>query len=153
MFYLQGRSRSIASVLIAACVLWLGHPASAQTVSVSLSLTKYDTVVHGSAGAYVGVSPGVLHVHVGDRVVFVNDDNKVHTATGLTESVAFPEDPHWTDEALRAGGAIGSGAWSTGELKSGASSVPILAKKSGTYLFGCFFDYSAGMRGEIVVEP
>ena len=26
-------------------------------------------------------------------------------------------------------------------------------KKTGKYLYGCFYDYSAGMRGEIIVDP
>jgi plastocyanin len=83
----------------------------------------------------------------------VNDDVKMHTVTSLPESSTFPDDPHWTDDVLRPFGAIGDGAWSTGELKSGATSKPIAVKKSGKYLYGCFYDYSAGMRGEIVVDP
>jgi plastocyanin len=101
----------------------------------------------------VGVSPGVVHVHVGDEIVFANDDVKSHTVTSLPESSTFPDDPHWTDDVLRPSGAIGSGSWTTGELKPGASSKPIAVKKAGRYLYGCFYDYSAGMRGEIVVDP
>jgi plastocyanin len=155
MFYLEGRPKAVGAALLAiACVLWAtGLPARAQTVLVSLSLAKYDSVKHGQAGDFVGVSPGVVHVHVGDQIVFVNDDVKMHTVTSLPESSTFPDDPHWTDDVLRPFGAIGDGAWSTGELKSGATSKPIAVKKSGKYLYGCFYDYSAGMRGEIVVDP
>jgi plastocyanin len=155
MFYLEGRPKALGAALLAiACVLWASAlPVRAQTVTVSLSLAKYDTVKHGQAGDFVGVSPGVVHVHVGDEIVFANDDVKSHTVTSLPESSTFPDDPHWTDDVLRPSGAIGSGSWTTGELKPGASSKPIAVKKAGRYLYGCFYDYSAGMRGEIVVDP
>ncbi len=155
MFYLVGRSKALGAALLAfACALWAaGLPAQAQTVTVSLSLAKYDTIKHSQAGDFVGVSPGVVHVHVGDQIVFVNDDVKMHTVTSLPETSTFPDDPHWTDDVLRPSGAIGAGAWSTGELKPGTSSKPIAVKNPGKYLYGCFYDYSAGMRGEIVVDP
>jgi plastocyanin len=155
MFYLEGRPKKLGAALVAvACVLWAaGMPARAETITVSLSLAKYDTVKHGQAGDFVGVSPGTVHVHVGDEIVFENDDVKSHTVTAIPDSSTFPDDPHWTDDALHQSGAIGSGTWSTGELKPGASSKPIAVKKTGKYLYGCFYDYSAGMRGEIIVDP
>lgn len=155
MFYLKGRSGAVGIALGAiTCVLWASAlPASAQTVFVSLSLAKYDSVKHSPAGDTVGVSPSVVRVHVGDEIVFSNDDVKAHTVTALPDSGSFPQDPHWTDDVLRPTGSIGSAMWTTGELKPGASSKPIPVKKAGKYLYGCFFDYSAGMRGEIIVEP
>ncbi|HKW44226.1 MAG TPA: hypothetical protein VJN22_01130 [Candidatus Eremiobacteraceae bacterium] len=155
MFYLQGRIRAAIFALAAvSCLTWFGvSPVKAQTVVVSLSLAKYDSIKHGQAGDFVGVSPGVIHAHVGDQLVFTNDDVKVHTVTALPDASTFPDDPHWTDDVIRPFGAIGAGPWSTGEIKPGASSKPIPVKKAGKYLYGCFYDYSAGMRGEIVVEP
>jgi plastocyanin len=155
MFYLEGRPKKLGAALLAiACVSWAaGQPAQAQTVTISLSLARYESVKHGQAGDFFGVSPGVVHVHVGDQIVFTNEDVKVHTVTSLPESSTFPDDPHWTDEVLRPSGVIGSGPWTTGELKPGASSKPIAVKKAGKYLYGCFYDYSAGMRGEIIVDP
>ncbi|HEY5094056.1 MAG TPA: hypothetical protein VII69_02955 [Candidatus Eremiobacteraceae bacterium] len=155
MFYLKGRHGPLRVALGAiACVLLAhGAPASAQTLTISLSLAKYDVVKHSPAGDFVGVSPGVLHVHVGDAIIFNNEDVKAHTVVALPDSGAFPDDPHWTDDVLRQTGYIGDAMWSTGELKPGASSKPIQVKKAGKYLYGCFIDYSAGMRGEIVVDP
>lgn len=155
MFYLMGRIGVIAVALCAAFgALWAAAtPGQAQTVTVSLSLAKYDSVKHGQAGDFVGVSPGVLRVHVGDQIVFVNDDVKAHTVTSLPDSSSFPQDPHWTDDVLRPSGAIGAGAWTSGEIKPGASARPIAVKKAGKYLYGCFYDYSAGMRGEIIADP
>jgi plastocyanin len=120
---------------------------------VSLSLSKYSSVQNIEAGSTVGVRPGLIRVHVGDRVVFVNDDTDHHTATALVNAATFVDDPRWTDEALHATGAIGAGFWSTGDLAPGQKSQPLVARKAGTFLFGCFFDYGAGMRGEIIVEP
>jgi len=147
----------IAALVAAAAVAALPQSAVARgdggPVVVSLSLSKYTAVHNLDGGSAVGVRPDVVHVHVGDRVVFVNDDTDHHTATALVNAATFVDDPRWTDDALRASGQIGSGFWSTGDLAPGQRSAPLTAKKPGTYLFGCFFDYGAGMRGEIVVEP
>ncbi len=126
---------------------------SAQTDFITLSLTRYAKVGQIDAGQFVGVSPGRVVIHVGDSIVFQNADTRHHTATGIAEETTFPDNPRWTDNALQAGGKIGAGAWSTGDLAPGAHSSPVIATKPGTYLYGCFFDYSAGMRGEIVVQP
>ncbi len=154
------RSRSLAqaailTVLVAAAVVTPAAQAlsAGAPVIVTLDLTRYSSVAHLDAGAYAGVSPGRIVVHVGQMVVFVNSDARHHTATSLGEASEFPQDPRWTDSALKASGTIGSGAWTTGDIAPGARSSPIAATRAGTYLYGCFYDYSAGMRGEIVVEP
>ncbi len=127
--------------------------AAVSSVTVTLDLTRYPKVAQLDAGEYAGLSPGRVVIHVGDSVVFANSDSRHHTATFLGEGQTFPASPRWTDSALHASGSIGSGAWSTGDLAPGSRSSPISATKPGTYLYGCFFDYSAGMRGEIVVQP
>jgi len=127
--------------------------ASAATVEVDLGLTRYPAVRHLDAGSYSGVSEGRVVVHVGDAVVFVNRDADGHHTASALPGNRFPADPRFTDAALRAGGSIGPAAWSTGDLAPGMRSQPIVAGSPGTYLYGCFYDYQAGMRGEIVVEP
>ena len=142
---------SAAAVLLAA-----SSPVQARDggpVVVTLSLSKYPSVQALDPGSSVGVHPGLVRVHVGDRIVFVNDDSDHHTATALLDAATYVDDPRWTDDALHQTGAIGNGFWSTGDLAPGQRSAPIVARKAGTYLYGCFFDYGAGMRGEIVVEP
>lgn len=129
-----------------------GATAQADGATVTLSITRFGQVHRIDAGDYFGASPGVVRVKVGDRVTFVNEDAKHHTATGIVGARSFVPDPHWTDAALGAAGAIGGGAWSTGDLAPGKSAT-VMTAKPGTYLWGCFFEYSAGMRGEIVVEP
>lgn len=156
--HIEHQNDSIPSLLICATMLGLASllmaaPAEAASRVVTLDLTRYSSVGHLSAGDYAGVSPGRVVVHVGDFIVFANGDSRHHTATSLGETSAFPRDPHWTDAVLHASGSIGAGSWSSGDIAPGARSAPMVATKAGTYLYGCFFDYSAGMRGEIVVQP
>jgi plastocyanin len=150
------RASSVLAACLAALVMSVplspARTAPAQTI-VTLNLTRFAKVARIDAGEIAGVSPGRVVVHLGDEIVFLNSDNRNHTATSLPDATAFPENPQWTDGALRASGKIGEANWSTGELSPGARSAPIVAAKAGTYLYGCFFDYSAGVRGEIVVEP
>lgn len=152
VFYYRGRFGVLALSAAALLVLAASGPAQADTFTVSLSLAKFAAVVHTSAGDAVGISPAVLRIHVGDRVIFKNDDTHAHTATGLA-GTTFVDDPMWTDASTRPSTTIDTGQWSTGEIRPGASSPVLLAKTPGTFLYGCFFDYSAGMRGEIIVEP
>ncbi len=145
---------ALGLALLGAAVIAGSSPASAQTaIQVTLNLSRYSTVQHAPAGQYAGVSPGVIRVHVGDYVVFYNSDSAHHTATSIAGATTFPEEPRWSVSVLKASGSIGSDNWSTGDLAPGARSAPIEASKAGTYLYGCFFDYSAGMRGVIIVEP
>ena len=121
--------------------------------TVNPNITKYAKVEHSAAGDYVGVSQGVVTLHVGDHLVFVNSDTRHHTATFIAGATKFPQEPRWGADQLKANGSIGGPAWSTGDLAPGERSAPLTASKAGTYLYGCFFDYSAGMRGVVVVEP
>jgi plastocyanin len=150
-------ARSVACLVFAVACLY-GQPrtiarAEVTPVTVTLDLGRYANIERLPAGPYAGVSPGRVVVHVGEAVVFINSDTRHHTATSLVDATRFPQDPRWTDSALRASGSIGNGMWSSGDLAPGARSAPIAATRAGTYLYGCFFDYSAGVRGEIVVEP
>lgn len=148
----RGAIATAAAVLSLVLSAGTSSVAAGSPVVVTLSLDRFAKVTHLDAGDSVGISPAVVHVHVGDALVFVNGDQVAHhTATGLP-STRFSE-PRWTQAALTQSGTIGAQAWSTGDLAPGARSAPIAASTAGTYLYGCFFHYSAGMRGEIVVEP
>src|SRR5579872_3597300 len=78
------------------------------TTTVTLNLTKYSKVEHASAGDYVGVSPGIVTMHVGDHVVFVNGDTRHHTATFIAGSTTFPPEPRWGADQLKPNGSIGA---------------------------------------------
>jgi plastocyanin len=145
----------LAAAIAAALMLGVepGAQAANAPVVVTLSLDHYAKLTHLEAGDSIGVAPAVVHVHIGDTIVFVNGDQQAHhTATGLSGATRFGE-PRWTDAVLKPFGTIGAQPWSSGELAPGASSAPMVASSPGAFLYGCFFHYSAGMRGEIIVEP
>ncbi len=146
---------ALVGTLTLAALVNLNAPArpAGAPVIITLDLGRYSQVGHLDAGPYAGVSSGRVVVRVGDSVVFVNSDSRRHTATSLGDATVFPKDPHWTDSALRASGTISGAGWSTGDLAPGTRSAPIAVTQAGTYLYGDFYDYSAGVRGEIVVKP
>jgi len=144
----------LAAVMLAALTPASGlRAAGAQAVQINLSLDRYAKVAHLAEGDSVGIAPPVVTVHVGDAIVFVNDDATAHhTATGLPGATRFSE-PRWSAAALKPSGSLGPAAWSTGDIAPGAKSAVMVASTPGTFLYGCFFHYSAGMRGEIIVQP
>jgi plastocyanin len=153
MSSMVGRGARLAAVALALVLPTGGALAASAPAQINLSLDRYTKIAHLAAGDSVGVAPPVLTVHVGDAIVFVNDDAGAHhTATGLPGATRFSE-PRWSDAVLKPLGTIGPDQWSTGDLAPGAKSAPMLASVAGTYLYGCFFHYSAGMRGAIVVQP
>src|ERR1039457_3978618 len=111
-----GRIVQSGALLAFAFASWLPIPAQSAHVTIPPSLARYAKVTQLSAGGSVGVSPVVATIHVGDSVVFVNEDQKSHhTATGLVGAARFSE-PRWSDAMLNANGSIGPGASSTGDL-------------------------------------
>ena len=124
--------------------------AAAATTTIDVSLTSSSTAAtaYGSAG---GFAPVVTTVALGSSVRFVNVDSFSHTSTSLT-SATFPAASPFGSSALNLSGSTLSGGWTSGTLGAGTASQPLLADKAGTYLYGCFFHYSAPMRGAIVVK-
>jgi plastocyanin len=152
MFSMVGRAALLTAVL-AVFLPGGGSLAADAPTQIHLSLDRYTSITHLTAGDSVGLSPPTITVHVGDAIVFVNDDAGAHhTATGLLGANRFSE-PRWSAAVLKPLGAIGPNQWSTGDLAPGARSAPMLANVAGTFLYGCFFHYTAGMRGTIVVRP
>lgn len=122
--------------------------AASTTVDVSLTSSVVATTPFGTSG---GFAPAVVDVAVGTTIRFVNVDSFAHTATSLS-GTSFPAtSPFDAAAQLMAGGTL-SGGWSTGTLGAGNGSQVLLADKPGTYLYGCFFHYTAPMRGAIVVH-
>ncbi len=93
-----------------------------------------------------GYTPAQAKIHVGDHVVFLNIDDKPHTAT-LRLAESFPA------SATKPSGHVLSQAWSTGDIKADGQSAPLLADKVGTYTYGCVHHFSDGQRGTIIVVP
>ncbi|HZX68245.1 MAG TPA: plastocyanin/azurin family copper-binding protein [Candidatus Elarobacter sp.] len=122
-------------------------PAST-TIDVSLTSSVVSSTPYGSSG---GFSPAITSVPVGASIRFVNVDSFDHTSTAIS-GTSFPSSSPFDATAQLMSGATLSGGWSTGTLGAGNGSQILLADKAGTYLYGCFFHYSAPMRGAIVVH-
>ena len=122
--------------------------AATTTIDVSLTSSSVASTAYGSAG---GFAPVVTTVALGSSVRFVNVDSFSHTSTSLG-SATFPSSSPFGGSALNLSGNTLSGGWSSGTLGAGTASQPLLADKAGTYLYGCFFHYSAPMRGAIIVK-
>jgi plastocyanin len=87
--------------------------------SVSLALGEPAATVHMQNATF---SPANVTVHVGDTVLFVNDDVNDHTVTGKN--------------------------WQSGNIASGKS-WEYTFNEAGTYTYAC--DYHPWMKGSITV--
>jgi plastocyanin len=118
------------------------------TIDVSLTSSTVTSTPYGDAG---GFTPVVTTVALGSTVRFLNVDSFSHTASSLS-GTSFPASSPLGSAALNVAGNTLSGGWSSGTLGAGTASQPLLADKTGTYLYGCFFHYGSPMRGAIVVR-
>ncbi len=125
-----------------------GAVAASITIDVSLTSSVVTATPYGTSGAF---SPAVATVPVGATIRFVNVDSFGHTATSLS-GTSFPAASPFDASAQLMSGTTLSGGWSSGTLGAGNGSQVLLADKAGTYLYGCFFHYTAPMRGAIVVR-
>ncbi len=124
----------------------------AQITKIDVSLSAFG-LQSTPAGSALGFSPEVTTVRVGSGIQFVNVDNTSHTATAIVGATTFPATTPFTASAIDASSTANlSSSWSSGTLQAGASSQIFLVDRPGTYLFGCFFHYSGGMRGAIVAH-
>jgi plastocyanin len=127
-----------------------GSVTSVTTIDVSIAAFGAQTTPAGSA---LGFSPAVVTIPVGSGVRFVNVDNTSHTATAIPGASTFPSTSPFSASALQPGSTSAlSGAWGAGVLQAGSSSGIFVANTAGTYLYGCFFHYSGGMRGVIIAH-
>lgn len=123
---------------------------SVTTIDVSIAAFALESTPLGDAR---GFSPEVTNVSVGSGVQFVNVDNTEHTATSIPGATAFPAVSPFGVSALQPTANVGiSGSWGAGGLEPGQTSQVFVVNKPGTYIYGCFFHYSGGMRGAIVAK-
>lgn len=127
-----------------------GGPVTGSTVTIDVNLTN-DPAGATPAGIGAGYAPVATTVAVGDGIRFHNTDGFAHTATAIA-GAAFPTAFPFSAAALVASGTTLSGGFSTGSLAAGASSQRLVADRTGTYLFGCFYHYGSPMRAAIVVR-
>jgi plastocyanin len=120
-------------------------------VTINVSLTQFGATPT-PYGTSLGYSPAVTTVSVGTQIHFVNVDSFAHTATAIPGATTFPSGSPFNAGALQQKGTTLSGGFTSGALQPNGSSQNITADQPGTYLFGCFFHYGAGMRAAIVVQ-
>jgi len=147
-------------ILAALCGCTAGgvNPTSAGSASVT-NVTRIDVSIAAfslestPAGDARGFSPELTDVSVGSGVQFVNVDNTTHTATAIVDATTYPTQSPFGIAALQPSTSSNlSGSWGAGALQAGQMSKVFVVNQAGTYLYGCFFHYSGGMRGEIVAH-
>ncbi|MBV9271145.1 MAG: hypothetical protein JO165_08625 [Candidatus Eremiobacteraeota bacterium] len=115
-----------------------------------------DLTTHAPAdtpqGRAAGYAPLVTTVAVGTTIQFKNSDTFLHTASFVGTQPSFPDVPHFNGSETSHFGTAISQPWSTGALSPGTTSPSITIDVAGTYLYGCFYHYSAPMRGVIVAQ-
>lgn len=148
------RFATILALMLGACTAG-GIPTSGGGgggVTIDVSLTQFNEVPT-PYGTSKGYSPSLTTVSVGSQIHFVNIDSFQHTATSLVGDTSFPGTSPFTGAALNQTGTTISSNWSSGVLQpNGGSSQNITIDQAGTYLFGCFYHYDAGMRAAIVAQ-
>jgi plastocyanin len=144
---------SVALVL-GACTAG-GIPASSGGsggITIDVSLTQYGQPNPTPYGSSLGYSRAVTTVSVGTQIHFVNIDSFAHTATAIPGATTFPTGSPFKGSALMQTGTTVSSKWTSGALQPNSSSQTLTADQPGTYLYGCFFHYGAGMRAAIVAQ-
>jgi plastocyanin len=123
---------------------------SVTTIDVSIAAFALESTPLGDAR---GFSPEVTNVSVGSGVRFLNVDNTEHTATSIPGTTVFPAESPFGVSALQQTANVGvGGSWGAGALEPGEMSQVFVVNQPGTYIYGCFFHYSGGMRGVIVAK-
>jgi plastocyanin len=148
------RFATLVALVLGACTAG-GIPTSSGGsggVTIDVSLTQFGQASPTPYGPSLGYSRAITTVSVGTQVHFVNVDSFAHTATAIPGATAFPSGSPFNAGALQQKGTTISSDWTSGAIQPNGSSQTITADQPGTYLFGCFFHYGAGMRAAIVAQ-
>ena len=109
-----------------------------------------------SFGKILGYDPAEVHVHMGDKIQFVNTDDQAHTATGMSYTgQQAPAHYQFQGDSTKAHGRlIDASEWGTGNVRAhGGKSQVFVAKNVGHYFYGCVYHLGLGQIGVIVVGP
>lgn len=132
-----------------------GHKATSRLVTINTDL-DFKPHRRSNFGKILGYDPAEVHVHMGDRIQFVNTDDQIHTATGMsyTGQMAPAHYRFNGDPTKQSGRIIDASEWSTGNLRAhGGKSQIFVAKNVGHYFYGCSYHLGLGQIGVIVVGP
>lgn len=123
------------------------------TIRMDLDFSPHK---RSSFGRLKGYDPAEVHVHMGDKIQFVNVDDEIHTATGMSYTGAsVPSSYKFAGDYTKAHGTIiDASEWSTGNVRPhGGKSQVFIAKRVGHYFYACGYHLGAGQIGAIVVGP
>jgi len=133
------------------------HHAAAHSSLVTIRMDlDFSPHKRSNFGRLKGYDPAEVHVHMGDKIQFVNVDDEIHTATGMAYNGATaPASYKFAGDYTKShGNIIGASEWSTGNVRPhGGKSQVFIAKRVGHYFYACGYHLSAGQVGVIVVGP
>ncbi|HKU68322.1 MAG TPA: hypothetical protein VJP85_11155, partial [Candidatus Baltobacteraceae bacterium] len=107
-------------------------------------------------GKLQGYDSAEVHVHMGDKIQWVNPDDEPHTATGMayTGQTVPVNYKYQGDFTKPRGRIIDATEWSTGNVRPHGGKSPVfVAKRVGHYFYGCGYHLGVGQIGVIVVGP
>jgi plastocyanin len=109
-----------------------------------------------SFGKLKGYDPAEVHVHMGDKIQWLNVDDETHTATGMSYTgQTVPSNYRFQGDFTKPHGhIINATEWSTGNVRGhGGKSQVFIAKRVGHYFYACGYHLGSGQIGVIVVGP
>lgn len=131
------------------------HVQTSRLVTIQMD-TDFRPHKRSSFGKIQGYDPAEVHVHMGDRIQWVNPDDQMHTATGMSfTGNTVPAHYRFQGDFTKPHGRIiDASEWSTGNVRAHGGKSPIfVAKRVGHYFYGCGYHLSEGQIGVIVVGP
>lgn len=130
-------------------------PSTSSLVVIRMDL-DFRPHKRSSFGKVQGFDPAEVHVHMGDKIQWMNVDDEVHTATGMSYS-GDTVPAHYKfqkDYTKQSGRIIDASEWSTGNVAPhGGKSQVFIAKRVGHYFYACGYHLGVGQIGVIVVGP
>ena len=107
-------------------------------------------------GKIEGYEPAEVHVNMGDKIQWVNVDDEVHTATGMSYTGdTVPANYKFQGDFTKPhGNVIDASEWGTGNVRAHGGKSPVfVAKQVGHYFYACGYHLGIGQIGVIVVGP
>lgn len=147
---------AIAALATAAAPKPKPHPTSTSRLVMVRMDIDFKPHKRSSFGKISGYDPAELHVHMGDRIQFVNPDDQNHTATGMayTGDQVPANYKFQSDFTKPHGRLIDASEWGTGNVRAHGGKSPIFTtKRTGHYFYACGYHIGIGQIGVIVVEP
>ena len=131
------------------------HKQTSHLVTIRMDL-DFRPHKRSSFGKLLGYDPAEVHVHMGDKIQWVNVDDEVHTATGMAYSGSTVPSHYkfQSDFTKPHGRIIDATEWGTGNVRPHGGKSPVfVAKRVGHYFYACGYHLGVGQIGVIVVGP